>query len=161
MFASTDTLDMVWGLSFDQTMLLGAIFLIVIDIFFASDIPTHTGYVLIAVVVGRFVPAHVMLQVLCGVIAWCGIVVFHYTLWRTFIQAIVNRKIAPDRYQPSTETLNGSVGRIREISGEQLVEIDDELWLFTGSDDLVVDDEVTVVSSQGGTLVVSRRQRKE
>ena len=143
-----------WGLGLNETLLIIAAILVLIDIFFASDVPTHAAYVLVAVVLARLVPAHLLYQVLIGVGAWFVLVGGHYLLWRKRLQRFVHRYIAPERYRCGARGLIGTVGHVKKIEEATLVSAAGDLWPFRSAEPVEAGASVRIVGVKGGELVV-------
>lgn len=149
----------LWGLSLNQTILLVAAILVVVDFFIPTDLPTHIAYVLLCMLVGINVHAHILIKILCALLAWFALVAFHYCFWRATVQRVVNSFIAPDRYRSGADGTVGSQGVIREVDGEKMARVHGDLWPCHGGENLADGTTVTVISATDGILVV-REERK-
>jgi membrane protein implicated in regulation of membrane protease activity len=118
-----------WGLTFEHTLLVLALLLLLTDVFFQSDVPTHIAYVLVAFVVAVTFDVHFLWQAVIGVLAWFALVGFHYLLWRKVLGRISDR-FAPDTYRSGASGLVGQLGRVREVDGRRLVALQGDLWRF-------------------------------
>ena len=144
-----------WGLSLNETLVIVAILLIIADFFLSSDVLTHVAYVLFCVVFARLLPVHILYQVLFGVIAWFGLVAFHYTIWKSLLHRFANRVIAPDKIKTGAEGLVGQSGKIKDIEGTMMAEINGDLWNFRCDTRVEPGDTVHVASIDKGVLIVS------
>ncbi len=145
----------LWGLSLNQIVLLVAVILIVIDIFIASDIPTHVAYVLCCIIIALNTDVHPIVQVLVGLLAWFLLITFHYFVWKTLITTIANRFIAPDRYHVGADGLKGKTGIVRVVDGEKMVSVQGDVWPCTGAEHLEDGDKVIILSADNGILTIS------
>lgn len=150
-----------WGLSLNQTILLVAALLVVVDFFVPTDLPTHIAYVLLCALVGINIHAHVLIKLLCALLAWFALVAFHYCFWRTMVQKIVNTFIAPDRFKSGAEALVGSEGSIRQIDGNSMVKVNGDLWPCHRVEDTSDGTKVTIVGVTDGVLEVKQTIRGE
>ena len=147
-------LTVFWGLSLNQTILLVAAIFVVIDFFVPTEVPTHIAYVLLCVLLAINIPAHILVKILCGLLAWFGLIAFHYCVWRATVQKVVNRFIAPDRLQSGADGTVGNAGIIREVDGNKMVKVRGDLWPCDGCEDLTDGTPVVVVSAKDGILGV-------
>ncbi len=142
-----------WGLSLDHTLLVLALLLVLTDVFFQSDIPTHLAWVLVAVVVARQFDVHVLWQAVIGVLAWFALIGFHYLLWRKVLTRISER-FAPDTYRSGASGLVGQVGQVKDVDGHKMVSIQGDLWRSAGASELPDGARVRVTAERDGELVV-------
>lgn len=108
-----------------EIILFSALLLIIADIFFSNEIPTHIGYILL-VVLFIINTASIFL----GIIIWFGLLVFHYTIWRKLLEKFHDTIIAPQKHASGIEGLIGKEGTIIKIEGQLFIEIDKEIYQF-------------------------------
>ena len=154
-----EILTELWGLSFNQTILLVAAILIAVDFFIPTDVPTHIAYILLCVLVAINIHAHILIKILCAVLAWFVLVTFYYCLWRATVQKFVNKIIAPDRFRPGAEGTVGNDGEIREVDGNKMVRVKGDLWPCHGAENLSDGTQVTVVSAKDGILDIKAERK--
>ncbi len=144
----------LFGMSINEILLVSALILLVIDIFFVSDIPTHIAWVLVTVTLAKEINVPILYQILLGVVIWFALVVFHYTLWRKVIEKINDKFIAPTKHQTGIQHLMGQKGVITNIDGKLLLLINEELHPFK-TDKQVHEGEIYVVqSSESNYLII-------
>jgi membrane protein implicated in regulation of membrane protease activity len=143
-----------WGLSLPLTLVILALVLFLIDIFFQSDIATHAAYVLIALAIAYWAPVHILFRIIIGVVAWAILVWVHYSLWRHIVTHFVNHVIAPTRYRSGAQALIGEAGTIKEINGQKMVSAQGDLWPFECEIDLPNGAPVRIVGAKSGVLRV-------
>ena len=143
-----------WGLTLPQTLLVLALLLVIVDIFFQTDIPTHIAYVLVSIALAYVVDVQILFRVLVGVLAWFALVWAHYTFWREFVSQLVNRVLAPTKYKVGGSGLVGSVGAVKDLGGKKMVSLQGDLWPYECSDDPGPGAEVEVVGERDGVLEV-------
>jgi membrane protein implicated in regulation of membrane protease activity len=148
-----ESLTELWGLSLNQTVLLVAIILVVVDFFFTTDIPTHIAYILLCMLVAINIDAHILIKILCVLLTWFALVTFHYFIWRKILLKAVNA-IAPDRFRPGAEGATGDSGIISEVDGTKMVKVKGDLWPCRGVETLPEGTKVTVISAKDGILDV-------
>lgn len=143
-----------WGLSLPQTLLVIALILIIVDVCIQSDVATHLAYVLVAVAVAYWTPVHILFRIIVGLLAWGGLVYFHYTLWRSVMTHLVNRLVAPTKYKSGTEGLVGLKGTIKLIDGKKMVSVQGDLWDYESQQEPPAGADVTILGEQDGLLHV-------
>ena len=67
-----------------------ALILVIVDVFIQSDVATHLAYILVAVTVAYWTPVQILFRIIVGLLAWGGLVYFHYTLWRSVVTHLAN-----------------------------------------------------------------------
>ena len=144
-----------WGLSLTETTIVAAVILVLLDVFLASDIPSHVAYILICILVGLHIPAPPLVQVMVGFVAWFAILAFHYLFWRTWIQRAVDRFVAPDRFISGPASAVGGSGTIVLINDTRMVRFRGDLWPCRGPSTLCNGEQVRIVAEQDGVLIVS------
>ena len=141
-------------LTLNHTLLLLAIILIVLDFFVATDILTHIAYIILAYIIASYVQLHFMYQILIGIGCWFVIVTAHYLLFRKFIQQVINRKIAPDKYRSGTDGFVGMTGQIKEVEQKKMIMLEGDLWPIDNPEGLQQGQAVKVVEVRDGILTV-------
>ncbi len=99
-------------MSLTEIIFLIAAILMLIDIFFASDIPTHIAYILVTINIIKEFDVPWLYKILMGLIIWFGLILFHYFLWRKVLEKINDRFIAPSIHKGGIEGLVGETGVI-------------------------------------------------
>ena len=148
-----------WGLTLNETLFILAIILIIADFFIATDIPTHIAYIILSVLIAINIPFHFMYKILIGLLAWFAIVGFHYLFWRRFIQTIINKFIAPDKYKDGADGLVDMVGEIKEVEQQKMVMVKGDLWPIDSTEDVRAGEKVKVVKVENGILTVKTIER--
>ena len=143
-----------WGLSLPQTLIVLALILVIVDVFVQSDVATHVAYILVAFTAAYLVPVHILFRIIIGLLAWGGLVWFHYALWRSAATHIVNALIAPTKYQTGAPGLVGAKGTIKEVQGKKMVSVQGDLWDFESQQDVPTGSDVKILSEEGGVLRV-------
>ena len=151
-----EALTDIWGLTLNQTLLLLALILIIIDIFIPTDVPTHIAYVLLCTLVGINIPFHFLIKILGGLTAYFGLILFHYFVWRATMQKFVNTVLAPDKFHAGAKGIVGYTGVIRKIGEKQMVKVKGDLWPCRGADKLSDGTRVWIDSAENGLLNVKK-----
>jgi membrane protein implicated in regulation of membrane protease activity len=149
-----------WGLTLNQTLFLLAIICMVLDFFVGTDILSHVAYIIFSFLIARNVPFHFMYKVLIGLVAWFAIICCHYLFFKRFVQQIVNRIIAPDKYREGADGLVNKIGEVKEVEQKKMVMIDGDLWPAEAAEDLQVGQKVKVTNAKDGILTVEQAERE-
>lgn len=145
-----------WGLSLQQTLLIAALILILVDVFFQSDAATHVGYILAATAAATWLPIPPLWRLVVGLLAWGGFVYLHYSLWRDLMANVANRFIAPTRYRGGVAGLVGQTGEIKQIESKAMLQLHGDLWNFHCDEPVSAGDRATVQAERDGILHVER-----
>ncbi len=139
-----------------ETLILIAVILVMIDIFFVSDITTHIAYIIIAYVIAHVLPVPFLYQIIAGIVAWFGLVTFHYLLWRKVLQKIANEYIAPTRHKSGMDNLIGKKGIIKEVEGKKFVSVHEELYPYETINPTQpeIGEEVTIIETQSDKVII-------
>lgn len=117
----------VLGLTITQTLVVLGAILFIIDLFFLSDIFTIAAYCAFAAAITVQFSYPPLVQVLVGLLAFVGLVIFHYAVWRGILRRFSER-LAPAKFHNSVERVVGQRGTIRHMEGRSFVSIAGELW---------------------------------
>ena len=150
-----------WGLSLDQTLLIVALILVLVDLFTVPDTLTHVSYVIVAVVVARLFDIHILYRIIVGICTWAVIVACHYLFWKSFVESIVNRFIAPDRFKEGGRGLVGAEARVAEIDGKKMLRVRGDLWQCKNISEFQDGDTVKVVAEKDGLLSAEPIERSQ
>lgn len=118
-------------LSLTITLIAIIVMLLITDLFFNADVPTHTAYVLTAIVIAKYFSAQLLHQLGTGILIWCCLIAFHYFVWiktsraiRTKIRSMTfQKKEPPPKY-----------GKIKSIDGELFISVRGQLHKFESLD---------------------------
>lgn len=108
-----------------EILLAIALLLILIDIFFSNEIPTHIGYIILSITI-----VITTTSILLGIGSWCLLIIFHYTIWRKLLEKFHDNILSPHKHIGGIEGLIGKEGVIIEVEGKQFIQIDKELYQF-------------------------------
>ena len=148
-----------WALTFNRTLLLLAIIFVILDFFVATDILSHIAYIILAYLIASNVQLHFMYQIIIGLCCWFVIVAAHYLFFRKFVQRLINRKIAPDKYRSGTDGLVGTTGQIKEIEQQKMVMLEGDLWPIDNPEGFQEGQDVEVIEVKDGILTIKRLER--
>jgi hypothetical protein len=117
-------------MSITEILIVVSVFLILVDIFFASDIPTHIAYVLTTINIAKEIDMSFLYQATFAILIWFGLVAFHYFIWRNVLEKINDKFISPRKHIGGIDGLVGKIGTIKSIDGELFISVDEELYRF-------------------------------
>ncbi|MBN2861431.1 MAG: hypothetical protein JXK93_14280 [Sphaerochaetaceae bacterium] len=141
-------------MSMTQYLLLFGILLMLIDIFFASDIPTYISYVLFTCAFSSILDLNVLVTIIFSIVFFFLLMIFHILIWRRTVSVLVNRVCAKDVYTPGIEGLVGSKGIVKTVSGKTLASIHGDLYQFVDDTGLVEGSTFTVKAVLDGKISV-------
>lgn len=142
-------------MTINEILIVSAIILIVVDIFFTSDFPTHLAYIIVTFLITKEIDMPVLYQILFGVLIWFALVIFHYTLWRKVIEKINDRLIAPSKHKGGLDGFIGKEGIIKEVEGEKYILINDEIHQFeTDKDKITIGNKYIVLNIKSNKLII-------
>ena len=143
-------------LSSTETLISIALILILIDIFFLSDIPTMVAYGVLAYAFGRELPFDILYQIVGGLLIFFLLIACHYLFFKNLLQNIANKYIAPDKYKQHTEAIIGKEGTIEIIEGTPAVRVEGNLWDFVSINHNSVSEtqKVKILDFKDGKLII-------
>jgi hypothetical protein len=144
----------ILGMTINDILILSVIILIIIDIFFNSDIPTQIAYVVLSFTIVKLIDMPILYQILFGVLIWIVLVVFHYLIWRQVIEKINDKFIAPSKHKGGIDGFVGQEGVIREIEGEKFIYITDELHQFKTDKKIEVGKKYIILNTKSNKLII-------
>ena len=144
----------ILGMTINEILILSVIILIIIDIFFNSDIPTHIAYIVLSFTFTKEIDMPILYQILFGVLIWIVLVVFHYLIWRQVIEKINDKFIAPSKHKGGIDGFVGQEGVIREIEGEKFIYINDELHQFKTDKKIEVGNKYMILNTKSNKLII-------
>ncbi len=141
-------------MSINEILILSAIILILIDIFFVSDLPTLIAYIIITFTIAKEINLPILYQIAFGLLILFTLVVFHYKIWRTVLSKINDRFIAPTKHEGGLAGLIGKKGVIKEIEGKKFILINDEVHLFETEKDLKTGETYKITNVKSNKLII-------
>lgn len=143
-------------MTINEILIVSAIILILVDIFFASDFPTHLAYIILTFTIAKEIDMPILYQILFGVLIWFALVIFHYTIWRKVIEKINDKFIAPRKHIGGLEGFIGQEGIIKEVEGERFIFINDELHQFETETDkeITIGNKYKIINIKSNKLLI-------
>jgi len=144
----------IFGMTINEILIVSAIILILVDIFFTSDFPTHLAYIILTFTIAKEIDMPILYQILFWVLIWFMLVIFHYTIWRKVIEKINDKFIAPRKHIGGLEGFIGQEGIIKEVEGERFIFINDELHQFETDKEIVVGNKYRILNTKSNKLLI-------
>jgi len=141
-------------MTINEILIVSAIILILVDIFFASDFPTHLAYIIVTFTLAKEIDMPILYQILFGILIWVALVVFHYTIWRKVIEKINDKLIAPSKHKGGLDGFIGKEGIIKEVEGEKYLFINDEIHQFETDNEITVGNKYKVQNIKSNKLII-------
>lgn len=124
----------IFGMSITEILIVVSVFLILVDIFFASDVPTHIAYILTTINIAKEINLPFIYQITIGILIWFALIGFHYLVWRNVIEKINDKFISPRIHIGGIDGLVGKKGIIKSIEGKRFISVEDEIHKFESID---------------------------
>jgi len=144
----------ILGMTINEILIVSAIILILVDIFFASDLPTHLAYIIVTFTLAKEIDMPILYQILFGILIWIALVVFHYTIWRKVIEKINDKLIAPSKHKGGLDGFIGKEGIIKEVEGEKYIFINDEIHQFETDKEVTIGNKYLVLNIKSNKLII-------
>jgi len=144
----------ILGMTINEILIVSAIILILVDIFFNSDIPTHIAYIILTFTFAKEIDMPILYQILFGILIWVALVVFHYLVWRKIIEKINDKFIAPNKHIGGLEGFIGQEGIIKEIEREKFFFINDEIHQFETEKEIQIGNKYVVINIKSNKLII-------
>ena len=141
-------------MTINEILIVSAIILILVDIFFASDFPTHLAYIIVTFTLAKEIDVPILYQILFGILIWIALVVFHYTIWRKVIEKLNDKLIAPSKHKGGLDGFIGKEGIIKEVEGDKYIFINDEIHQFETDKEITVGNKYKVQSIKSNKLTI-------
>ena len=142
------------GMTINEILIVSAIILVFVDIFFASDVPTHLAYLMLTFTITKEIDVPILYQILFGILIWVALVVFHYSVWRKVIERINDKLIAPSNHIGGLDGFVGKEGVIKEVEGEKYIFINDEIHRFNTDKEIQIGNKYIVISIESNKLII-------
>ncbi len=141
-------------MTINEILIISAIILILVDIFFNSDIPTLIAYIILTFTFAKEIDMPILYQILFGILIWFALVVFHYLVWRKVLEKINDKFIAPSKHIGGLEGFIGKEGIIKEIEGEKFLFINDEIHQFETEKEVETGTKYIILKIKSNKLII-------
>lgn len=143
-------------MSVELYAVLIGIILLLIDIFFASDIPSFIGILLFCFAFYKLLPFHFLVNIIITILFFFAILVIYITLWKKAKSLLVDKFFAKDKYKAGVEGLAGIKGVVRIVKGEKFAEINGDLYSFYEDYPVLEKDVFVVKEVKEGKIVIEQ-----
>lgn len=144
----------IFGMTINEILIVSAIILILVDIFFASDVPTHLAYIILTFTIAKEIDMPILYQFLIGILIWVALIIFHYAIWRKVIEKINDKLIAPSKHKGGLDGFIGKEGIIKEVEGEKYIFINDEIHQFETEKEIQIGNKFIVLNIKSNKLII-------
>lgn len=141
-------------MSISMYLILFGIILMLVDIFFQTDIPTFIAYLIFSLVFFINIPLHLLVRIILTIIFFFVLLLFHYFLWKKTIQLLIDTFFAKDIYKAGFDGLIGKKGIVRIIEGKKLAYIQGDLYKFRDEISLKEGEGFIVKNTDDGYVII-------
>ena len=142
-------------MSLEVYAILFGIILILIDIFFASDLPTFAAILLFCFAFFRILPvSSLLIRIILTILFFFVLLIVYITLWKKAEAVIVDKWFAKDKYLAGAEGFPGKQGTVKTVDGEKYACIDGDLYAFYEDYGLADQTEFTVKEVRDSKIVI-------
>lgn len=140
----------------DQTLILIAIILMLVDIFLPTDITTFIAYIIFSYLIAHNIHVPFLYQVIIGIVAWWVMVALHYYVFRKYIRMLTDKFIAPTKIQSGIAIHFGKTGQVKMIENNLMIQVEDEIYPFTEQDGQLCNagDNATIINFKNEKLII-------
>ena len=121
--------------------------MIIIDVFFQTEITTVIAYILVATALVQNLDVSLIYQMAIGSALFGILLLLHFVVWRQTLQKYMNTQVAPDLFISGQDRLIGKKGVIVFTDSSVMVRIEDELvpvvsegFNFSEDDQVIVEE---------------------
>ncbi len=137
-----------------------AITLILLDVFFSTDVLTLLGCIILADYLTGYIYEVIPIQwyILCWIsmiMLSCGIYVF---IWKAIIRVYINKTLLRNAIEEVSNQCIGDVGLFRIINGNEFVYWNGELWKVNYTQKQIFNDKekVVITNSKNGIITIRK-----
>ena len=142
-------------MSLEVYAILFGIILILIDIFFASDLPTFAAILLFCFAFYRILPvSSLLVKIILTILFFFVLLIVYITLWKKAEAVIVDKWFAKDKYLVGAYGFPGKKGTVKIVDGEKYACIDGDLYAFYEDYGLADQAEFTVKEVRDSKIVI-------
>jgi len=134
-----------------------AVILILIDIFFLTDILIILAAAIISFAIAKDIPMSLLYQIIIGLLTFFSALIIYYLGFKKFIQTVTNRFIAPTNYKEFKSAIEGKTGVIEKIDGSTMIRFNGELWDLHNQSRINISagDEVSIIRvNEEGKIII-------
>lgn len=140
-------------MSLNIDLLLIGIILILVDIFFASDLPTFTAILLFSIVFFNNMPFSILLNTIFTILFFFALLIIYITLWKKLENIVVNKYFAKDKYKAGVYGLKGQKATVKVVDGQSFASINGDLYPFYSNYQLKENDIFIIKDVKDGKII--------
>ena len=141
-------------MSENESIIIFAVILMVVDIFLNFNIPTFISYILFTYVFYTVIELNFMYKILLTIIFFFAFIVFHYIVWSNTIHIFIDKFISKDKYIVGIDGLKGEKGRVKIIQNTKMAYIKGDLYEFSTDNQLRDGDYFKVKEIKDGKIII-------
>jgi membrane protein implicated in regulation of membrane protease activity len=140
----------------NQTLILLAIILLLVDIFIPTEVTTFIAYIIFSYLIAHNIDVPILSQIIVGLVSWWAMVALHYYIFRKYIRMLTDKFIAPTKIKSGIESHFGKVGEVQLIENKLMFQIEDELYFFVEQDNkqCKAGDNATIINYSNEKLTI-------
>lgn len=138
----------------DQILILIGIILILIDIFFASDLPTFVALLLFCFAFYRQLHFRPLVNIILSILFFFALLIVYVAAWRRIKGIIIDRWFAKDKYKAGVYGFPGQKGCVKIVDGSKYAMINGDLYAFYQEYPLSDGDVFIVKELKDGKIVI-------
>ena len=141
-------------MSVEMYAILIGIILILIDIFFASDIPTFIAILLFSFSFYRCLHFKLVVNIILVILFFFAVLIVYVTCWKKVKELVVDKWYAKDKYKAGVYGFVGKHGIVKCIEGKKYALIDGDLYAFFEEYNLNADTQFIVQEVRDGMIII-------
>jgi membrane-bound ClpP family serine protease len=140
----------------NQTLILIAIILMLVDIFIPTEVTTFIAYIIFSYLIAHNIDVPILYQIIIGLISWWAMVALHYYIFRKYIRMLTDKFIAPTKIKSGIESHYGKIGQVKMIEDKLMFQIEEELYFFIEQDgkECKTGDNATIINYLNEKLTI-------
>lgn len=141
-------------MSLDKLLILIGIILILIDIFFASDLPTFVALLIFCYVFYRNLPFEILYKIILTILFFFVLLIIYIAVWRKIKTIVIDKGFAKDKYKAGVYGFPGQKGCVKIVDGSKYAMINGDLYAFYQEYPLSDGDVFIVKELKDGKIVI-------
>lgn len=141
-------------MSLDKLLILIGIILILIDIFFASDLPTFVALLIFCYVSYRNLPFEILYKIILTILFFFVLLIIYIAVWRKIKTIVIDKWFAKDKYKAGVSGFPGKTGVIKVVDGMKYAQLDGDLYALFEDYPLAEGDSFVVKEMKDGKIVI-------
>ena len=143
-------------MSLNTFLILIGVILILVDIFFASDLPTFIALLLFTYVFFRILPFHLLYRIILTILFFAILLIVYIAAWRKVVSIVVDKWFAKDKYRAGASGFPGKTGIIKVVDDKKYAQIDGNLYALFEDYPLNNGDGFLVKELKDGKIIIEQ-----